>query len=467
MLAARLEEANTLNALGRAARVAAGDLHDRDALTVGERLFAKGDRALALRGRTVPRADGQGWHRLRNGNRGTVTMTDHERSQLVLRLDAGVEVVLPSAYLADGHLTHGYAMTIHKSQAMTTTRTFVLGSPDLARELGYVASSRHTDDARFYVNVGTDADLSRPQLPGLEDQPLYHDLKRTLGHERAKHLALDETEIDADLGDLTTAKLIELSDRGRALLTSIPAHARRAKDTERLAHAATKASAADARLTTAREELAELTRFDRRRRDQLADRIRGLEHALDAARRELAERTDAAAASAPADRLLEDHEIEIVEAAGAERELAQRRADAHWRATRTAALDPDPALERTLGERPDTPTERERWEQAAAAQESYRLQYGELPHMHTETDLQGRQAEDWKQAHHLVDELLDPKRASGRTPDLAVEIDYDNSLWGSSATCATTDHLGRGWIGDRDHRARRGRRRHTRWERTR
>jgi hypothetical protein len=81
-----------------------------------------------------------------------------------------------------------------------------------------------------------------------------------------------------------------------------------------------------------------------------------------------------------------------------------------------AALDTDPAIERQLGERPETPTDRERWEQAAAAQESYRLQYSQLAQDHDPTNLTGRQAADW---HHtqLAELLFDPPGAD-LTPDL-------------------------------------------------
>ena len=93
--------------------------------------------------------------------------------------------------------------------------------------------------------------------------------------------------------------------------------------------------------------------------------------------------------------------------ATAERELAARRADAHWRATRIAALDTDPAIERQLGERPMAPTDRERWEQAAAAQESYRLQYGTLPHERDAASLTGRQAADHRHAQRLTELLFE------------------------------------------------------------
>jgi hypothetical protein len=142
-----------------------------------------------------------------------------------------------------------------------------------------------------------------------------------------------------------------------------------------------------------------------------------LEMALDGGRQRLAERTDAAA-SLDAESFIAEHELDLIEATAAENELASRRADAHWRATRTAALDPDPALERELGKRPDEPAARERWERAAAAHESYRLQYGELPEHHDLANLPDRQAADWHHAHELAERLLD-------TPGVAPELDRE------------------------------------------
>lgn len=408
MFAVTRDDAHALNQLGRSARIGAGELDDATALTVGDRLFAEGDRVLALRNEWVHVADRPGKHRIRNGNRGTVTAIDHDAGALHVRLDHGPQVVLNSDYLARGRLSHGYAQTIHKAQGMTITQDFVLAAPDLARELGYVAASRHTDSSRFYVNVGQDTDLDRPQLPGLEDEPLYKDLERALGVERAKQLAVDVTEIDADLGKLTTTELIEIHDRGQAVLSTIPRHARRARDGELLERAAAKATHLEGLLANARDELTTLGgRRDRQHRTTLEQQIHQLEHALQAARVEVADRTDTAAATDPA-AVIAEHEMEIVDAAAAERELAARRADAHWRATRIAALDTDPAVERELGKRPNAPTDGERWERAAAAQESYRLQYGALPHEHDPTNLTGRQATDWHQTQQLAERLLDP-----------------------------------------------------------
>jgi len=132
-----------------------------------------------------------------------------------------------------------------------------------------------------------------------------------------------------------------------------------------------------------------------------------LENALERGREELAEHTDRAAAE-NIDRWLEQHEMQLVEAAAAGRELAERRADAHWRACRSAQLDADPALEALLGQRPQGPHAREAWERAAVAQEAYRLQYGDPPAAHEPDELPERQAADWHQAHELAEDLHEP-----------------------------------------------------------
>jgi len=407
MLAGRRGEVEALNQLARGARVAVGELDDTRALPVGDRLFAVDDRVLAHRNTHVDRTDGAGTVALRNGNAGTVTRVDQLAGGLSVRLDSAVEVNLPAGYLQEGHLSHGYARTIHKAQGSTAKRTFVLGSPDLAREMGYVAASRHTDQSRFYVNVGTDEDLAQPPLPGVEDNPLYEQLERTLGRERAKSLALDETEVNAELGKLETTELLEITDRGRQALTTVPRQARRAKDVQLLERAASHVEATEQRLDAARQEVAGAGRRGRR---ELEQRVWALETSLERGRKDLADRTDRAAAG-NVDRWLEDHEMELVEAAGAGRELAERRADAHWRARRSAQLDADPALEALLGERPEAPQARERWEQAAAAQESYRLQYGDLPAGHDPDALPDRQGADWHHAHELAEDLHEPRGA--------------------------------------------------------
>ena len=73
--------------------------------------FAVGDRVIALRNRYDLG--------LFNGDSGTVRSIHPEAHSLHVRLDRGTERRVPMDYLADGHLTHGYATTIHKAQGVT------------------------------------------------------------------------------------------------------------------------------------------------------------------------------------------------------------------------------------------------------------------------------------------------------------------------------------------------------------
>jgi hypothetical protein len=420
MLAGRRDEAADLNHLARATRVAAGELNDATALTVEGRTFAQGDRVLALRNRPVQLADQDGRHLLRNGNRATVTHIDHQAGELTIQLDTGAAVTLPAGYLADGHVDHGYAMTIHKAQGMTSQRTFVLASPDLARELGYVAASRHTHEARFYVNVPDRDDLQPPGEPDFGDRLLWGDLKTALGVERAKQLALDQTEIDAKLGELSTAELLEIQGRGRTLLTSIPSQWARARDAEAVQRVAVRLASDQERLAEAKAELEQTGRLRRRERGEIELRIWQLEQSIATDRRELTRGVDRAA-EFDFDRWLDANEMDVVDASAADRELAVRRADAYWRATQVIGLDTGPDIERRLGQRPENPSDRERWEKAAAGLESYRLQYGELPNPDTDrASLAGRQLQDFRLALDLADKATSPPKPDlDRGPDLS------------------------------------------------
>ena len=101
------------------------------------------------------------------------TPVDLDRRTAELRLSAGGTVDLDAAYLDDGHLDHGYALTAHKAQGATVDRAFVLGSDELYREWGYTALSRHREEARFYVVSPASVDRN---LPGLEpdEDPMGH-----------------------------------------------------------------------------------------------------------------------------------------------------------------------------------------------------------------------------------------------------------------------------------------------------
>ena len=77
-------------------------------LTIGGRDFAVGDEVIANRND----------YRLGvlNGTRATITALDHENRAVRAQAEAGEIVVVPPAYLDAGHLSHGYAPTLHKAQ---------------------------------------------------------------------------------------------------------------------------------------------------------------------------------------------------------------------------------------------------------------------------------------------------------------------------------------------------------------
>jgi ATP-dependent exoDNAse (exonuclease V) alpha subunit len=92
-----------------------------------------------------------------NGTRGVVTHVDATAHALELETPDGTRILLPASYL-DAHtarggatVDHGYAITGHKSQGMTTGRAFVLGTEELYREWGYVGLSRGRTENRLYL----------------------------------------------------------------------------------------------------------------------------------------------------------------------------------------------------------------------------------------------------------------------------------------------------------------------------
>jgi ATP-dependent exoDNAse (exonuclease V) alpha subunit len=187
MLAARRVDVADLNARARALMAANGRL-GQDAVRVGEREFAVGDRVVALRN-----ADRLG---VLNGTRGTVVWADPAGRSLGVRRDDGGLVRLPGWYLhawGSCWLDHGYAMTGTKAQGLTTDRAFVLGTDELFREWGYVAMSRARLESRLYVAVGERAGRE-PDLDGPGDrvqEPIL-EISRALERSGAKWLALEQ-----------------------------------------------------------------------------------------------------------------------------------------------------------------------------------------------------------------------------------------------------------------------------------
>lgn len=181
MIAHRRSDVADLNALARM-RMHRDDKLGPDEVIAGDRAFAVGDRVVARRN---DRRAG-----VVNGTHAEIVAVDHERRTVSIMSARGDERTITSAYLDEGWLDHGYALTTHTAQGATVDRSFVLGSHELYREWGYTAMSRHRDQARFYVVSPGSVERA---LPGLEpdNDALAHDVAAMLTPSHSKDMALN------------------------------------------------------------------------------------------------------------------------------------------------------------------------------------------------------------------------------------------------------------------------------------
>jgi hypothetical protein len=99
---------------------------------------------------------------VKNGTLGTVESI--EGSRLSVRIDAGPgEAGRSVAFDARdyGHVAHGYAATVHKSQGVTVERAHVLASRYMDRHAAYVGMTRHRDRADLYFGAEEFKDTTR------------------------------------------------------------------------------------------------------------------------------------------------------------------------------------------------------------------------------------------------------------------------------------------------------------------
>ncbi|HQZ33567.1 MAG TPA: MobF family relaxase [Ilumatobacteraceae bacterium] len=229
LLAGTRSEAYALNRLARD-RATGEHLLTGPALTVAGRTFQAGDRVLICRNDTNQTTPNGQRIRIDNGMLGTVNTTDPEAGTLDVRLRTGEIVRLDHDYLADGHLDHGYAMTIHKSQGATCDAVFVVGPAGLYREAAYVALSRARHGATLYATSRQAAEIGERDhatglpLPSDTDHP-EHDLLATIGRSEAKAFATTTDPTAAAVADLAELPLDVLRDR---LIRAATAEARAA-----------------------------------------------------------------------------------------------------------------------------------------------------------------------------------------------------------------------------------------------
>jgi Ti-type conjugative transfer relaxase TraA len=372
MLAARRSDVADLNSRARLEMKAARKLGTEELEFLG-RSFAVGDRVMTLKN---TRRLG-----VKNGNRGTVESIDAGRREVTFRRDDGRVFTLPSSYLEAGHLTHGYAMTGHKSQAMTTDKAFVLGDQTLYREWAYVALSRGRNDNRLYVVAGIDAD--REEVGG-EIEAIKDPLKEVvaaLGRSRAKDLALDSYE-HGEMRNMTNAELRQQWERERSIIDDMP----RSVD----GHAA--------QLCAERQCLEEMIARQKTRKDALKQELADM-GVVDRGRNRMKVKdiqgriVDASEGTSALEASLEEIDRKMREITGAqaireewllENAPKVRRLDALgrelWWREQQQAIAAEVAMPQYLvnavGERPMKPSERGAWQDAVKAVESYRDRWG-------------------------------------------------------------------------------------------
>ena len=173
MLALHRSDVGDLNRRVRSRLRASGELGEA-VITIDDLELAAGDRVIALRNR---RRIG-----LLNGTQATVR--GRSGQDVVVVTDEGVRVQVPLDYVVDGHLTHAYALTIHKSQGMTCDVALVLGDDTLHAEAGYTAMTRARTRNHLYTVAASEI-----------GEPLA-DVRRALERSTAKTTAHDHVSIE-------------------------------------------------------------------------------------------------------------------------------------------------------------------------------------------------------------------------------------------------------------------------------
>ena len=351
MIAARRSEVAELNAQARAIRDRDGHLGAWRVDIAGTE-FAVGDRVIIKRNE---RRLG-----IQNGNRGSVTAVDAERTAITVELADRRRVVLDAALLErpgrhrQPSLVHGYAATAHVMQGQTTERAFVLGSEGIYREWGYVAMTRARERTMFYVCDGeASAELERSRA-----QLTAHDLaeRQAVAHLSSLELAAEQRALAQRLVDdpraeerHTIERLEEALGQARASLNA--AARRRARPRELRGGILTRrrlAREVDARA-------AEDVHRTRKRIDDLSGQL------------------DDIRSVAAGSRWAESHRDDLVRQRAVADEI-EARARTRTRAFRH--VEPPAYVVDTLGARPDGPSARHVWDHGLRVIERYRARHG-------------------------------------------------------------------------------------------
>jgi hypothetical protein len=124
-----------------------------------------------------------------NGTCMTVLYIDGHSHCMNCRTEQGEQRQIPFDYIADGHLAHAYAMTIHKAQGATFERALVLADDTMTAEHAYTALSRARECTDLFVETG-DAIERESHAPVIES-PVAERLRTSFGRTGSQSLAID------------------------------------------------------------------------------------------------------------------------------------------------------------------------------------------------------------------------------------------------------------------------------------
>ena len=180
MLAARISDVDDLNHRARTLLRAEQRIGPTE-VVLADRGYGVGDEVLALRNAYDLE--------ILNGTRATIERIDRRHQQLHVIDDRGRSLAIPFAYADAGHLTHGYATTIHKAQGATVERAFVLIDDTVAAEHAYTALSRASARTDLYVEPpGPPIETHAPVIETDMSTRLATALRRSVGQQ----LAIDQ-----------------------------------------------------------------------------------------------------------------------------------------------------------------------------------------------------------------------------------------------------------------------------------
>lgn len=349
---------STRRALNERARVllkAAGELTGEPLRVAGRELLV-GDEVVARRNdRTLCEPGSKDF--VKNGSVGVIEAIHHTDREVTVRFEPEGTIRVPARYLAAGKLEHAYARTTYGVQGHTHDVARYHPTDASGFEEGYVAVTRGRNGARLYVVDGTVAVDQDDHHSRQTERHSLDDITDAFGRRRANQMAADLSHSLHDVATLAAhTSLAELHTRRRTLdrqVATAPA------DTTQLITEASQAR--DALVVRQRT----LTDAGQPIPDGLQRRIATLDHRIDAAARQQAERD--AWTVEHVDLL---HERDIVD-------HAERAVEARIRQQPLAHLPPH-AID-ALGPEPQLQRHRNAWNAAASAVAIHRARHDVEP----------------------------------------------------------------------------------------